>query len=423
MKRPTFFLSSTILDFQDLRSALKFYLEEQGCEVLASEFNDFTKPLDKHSYDACLEAIHSADYFILLIGSRVGGWYDETSRVSITMREYREAYELQTQGKIKLLNFVRDDVWRVREDRRELSQYLESLSVDKNLRKIIVNYPSKFAADAAFISEFITEVGRNHETKTAVRGEGLPPTGNWIHVFHGFRDIVDVLNAQTFSSTPIEDLTIRRLLRRELCEYLKATLWKWKSDLYGPREVIDWFHEDHLLDMAARDQEEFYVSTKRWDQLASFSFQLLGLKLHPVVLPQALSVPTFLEFDLASSTYKETPVYEALFLLSREIRKLSEADLPDVLSIVFQHTPKVRRPGVKGIYVNTLKLASFLSLMDRWANVVALSAALLRYLDDGTFQTPDLRPESPIQGLQDLIDQERPTVADVESFLKQVDPH
>ena len=34
--RPTFFLSSTIFDFRDLRSALKHYLEVQGCTVLAS---------------------------------------------------------------------------------------------------------------------------------------------------------------------------------------------------------------------------------------------------------------------------------------------------------------------------------------------------------------------------------------------------
>ncbi len=100
MQRPTFFISSTIYDFRDLRSALKFHLEEQGCKVLASEFNDFEKPLDKHSYDACLQAIQSADYFILLIGNRVGGWYDEANRISITQREYQEAYQLHSTGKL-----------------------------------------------------------------------------------------------------------------------------------------------------------------------------------------------------------------------------------------------------------------------------------------------------------------------------------
>jgi len=66
VKPPTFFLSSTIYDFRDLRSAVKFYLEELGCRVLASEYNDFLKPLDRHSYEACLKAIEQTDYFVLV---------------------------------------------------------------------------------------------------------------------------------------------------------------------------------------------------------------------------------------------------------------------------------------------------------------------------------------------------------------------
>lgn len=39
--KPVVFISSTIYDFRDLRSALKFWLEEFGYEVMASEWNDF----------------------------------------------------------------------------------------------------------------------------------------------------------------------------------------------------------------------------------------------------------------------------------------------------------------------------------------------------------------------------------------------
>ena len=127
MKPPTFFLSSTIYDFRDLRSALKFYLEEQGCSVLASEYNDFMKPLDRHSYEACLQAINRADYYVLLIGTRVGGWFDPGQRVSITQQEYRHAYQLQKAGKLKIITFVRAEVWQAREDRKELASYLASL--------------------------------------------------------------------------------------------------------------------------------------------------------------------------------------------------------------------------------------------------------------------------------------------------------
>ena len=100
MDRPTIFLSSTIYDFRDLRSAIKDHLEENGCCVLASDYNDFTKPLDVHSYETCLRTIEQADYFLLLIGTRVGGWYDLDNRVSITQQEYRTAYRLAQEGKI-----------------------------------------------------------------------------------------------------------------------------------------------------------------------------------------------------------------------------------------------------------------------------------------------------------------------------------
>lgn len=73
MKRPSFFISSTIYDFRDLRSAIKYYLEQQGCTVFASEYTNFPKQLEKNTYEACLETIVKADYFILLIGARVGG--------------------------------------------------------------------------------------------------------------------------------------------------------------------------------------------------------------------------------------------------------------------------------------------------------------------------------------------------------------
>ena len=264
MRRPTFFISSTIYDFRDLRSALKFYLEDQGCKVLASECNDFEKPLDKHSYDACLEALRSADYFILLIGARVGGWYDQTNQISITQREYREAYQMHLAGKLKLLNFVRSEVWQVKEDRRELAKYLEAIDLESSTRKAIANHSAKTAENAEFLSKFIEEVSRNEETKLAIRGQGTAPSGNWIHVFHGFRDIVDVLNGHVFASIPVEDMTARRLLRRELREFLGQGLVKLKGDIYSPKLSIENFHKEHPITTMTKENEFTSVGVKRW---------------------------------------------------------------------------------------------------------------------------------------------------------------
>jgi len=41
MNKPKVFISSTIEDFKDLRSAIKYYLEENGFEVATSENADY----------------------------------------------------------------------------------------------------------------------------------------------------------------------------------------------------------------------------------------------------------------------------------------------------------------------------------------------------------------------------------------------
>lgn len=243
MKQPTIFLSSTIYDFRDLRSALKFYLEQQGCTVLASEFNDFQKPLDAHSYDACLTAIGMADYFILLIGSRVGGWYDKANRISITRQEYRAAYELHKQGRLNILTFVRSEVWQVREDRKALSQHLETLSLTDSEKQAVMTSPSKFANDAEFISAFIDEVGKNKETKKAIETGDAKPTGNWIHVFKDFDEIISAVRPLLFRGLPAQEAAFRKALEAELLELLALCMLKYRGEALSPVGYINKMRE------------------------------------------------------------------------------------------------------------------------------------------------------------------------------------
>ena len=242
MKPPTIFISSTVYDFHDLRSSLKFYFEQQGCKVLASEFIDFQKPLDKHSYDACLAAIQQSDFFILLIGSRVGGLYDPEERISITQMEYRTAYNLHVQGKLNILTFVRRDVWQVREDRKALERHLTAQNFLETEKKKVMSFPSKFATDAEFISSFIDEVSKNRETKSALE-DGLElPTGNWIHVFTDFGEIISAISPLLFSGLPMSEAAFRKNLEVELVEILSQCMLKDKKGILSPsqyRGLID----------------------------------------------------------------------------------------------------------------------------------------------------------------------------------------
>jgi len=75
MNKGKIFISSTVYDFQDLRSALKYWLTEMGYEVYMSESNDFPRNASENSYQTCLSTIKKCDWFILLIGNRFGGTF------------------------------------------------------------------------------------------------------------------------------------------------------------------------------------------------------------------------------------------------------------------------------------------------------------------------------------------------------------
>jgi uncharacterized protein DUF4062 len=418
MRKPTFFISSTIFDFKDLRSALKFYLEEQGCIVLASEFNDFIKPVDSHSYEACLSSIENCDYFILLIGSRIGGWFDAKERVSITQREYREAYELHRKGKLKILSFVRTQVWQVKEDRKEFQKYLEELEIAEEIRPKIVNYPTKFASDSAFIIDFINEVARNKETIDALNGRGTFPTGNWVHIFETFKDIVDAIQGQVFAGLSVQDTAIKRLLIMELREVVRNCLFKSKDRIYHPIFFKEQFDKECPIDQELKKSDFIEVKVRQWDWLASAAVQLLAVKIHPVMIQDALRGTVFLQFDLAAGAFKETTIYEALSLLNDEIRKFFEKNTTETLSVIFKHSPNNRAGNPAILRIKTLELVPFLFLCDRWINIIQLSSAIILHLEKGTpFEMPRIMSESPIIGMEEKLIEERLSQQDVDNYL------
>ena len=420
MNRPSFFLSSTIYDFRDLRSSIKYFLEELGYLVLASEFNDFPKPLDKHSYTACLETLQKADYFILLIGNRVGGWYDQEEKISITRQEYRDAYKLHQQGKLKIITLVRREVWQYREQRKELSRFLKkSYATEKEISEI-VNADSKFATDAEAICAFIDEVSRNTETSKAVKEHGQLPTGNWVHTFETFRDISDVIRSETLSGEPLEKLAFKRLLSRELTEILKTSLVKFdQGKVYSPFNSLFAFRKEHTLTMSSRQHSMTEVVAKRWGTISTFAISMLGVKIQAQVLDRAIESPLFLRFNAKQDQFEEEPVFKAIYQLRNEIRLLSRANTTDVLEIVFEYSPKNIGRDVEKFQMDTMKLLQLLHLLERWVNVIQLSAAILKHLQGEEFNMPFVFSGSPIEGMDKELEKEKATDLDVSNFLHE----
>src|SRR5680860_1817062 len=127
------FVSSTIRDMSDLRSALKFWLQELGFEVELSEFNDFERRPDSGTFDACFEAIGQCDFYVLFVGSRCGSEYQ--NGVSVTRQEFRTAKSLASEGRLTIVPFIREkvhDALRLR-DNRAAAKLLYGGSTDEAL--------------------------------------------------------------------------------------------------------------------------------------------------------------------------------------------------------------------------------------------------------------------------------------------------
>lgn len=416
--KPTFFISSTIFDFRDLRSAIKFYLEEQGCTVLASEFNDFAQPVDTHSYAACLNQIQAADYFVLLIGARVGGWFDKTKKISITRQEYRAAYELHKLGKLKIIAFVRSEVWTVKDDRKDLSKFLDKLDLDPAVKASITTRPSKAASDAEFLIDFLEEVGRNDETTKAVKGIGAFPTGNWIHSFSNFREVVDTLRAQVFAGRPIEHAIGRQLLRNELIEITSQMLIKHNNGtVYFPFNRIE-EHATKYPIAAQRLKFSITIERKDFEELFLVLIHLNGLRLHGQVLDKILASDVLLEYDTSSGTFLELPIYQAMAKMRNEIRSFMQSQEGENFG---QKVITLLTQAGKGnpVTMSALSLVAMQGFLDRAVNIVLLAKAAIRHLDGEAFTMPKMQPKSPITDQVEDLDKEHVTPEDAARFVNQ----
>lgn len=388
---PKVFISSTVYDFKDIRSALKFYLEEHGYIVYTSESSDFKVDVKVHSYEACLNLIDECDYFILLIGSRVGGWYDKENKISITRQEYRHAYQLHQQGGLQILSFVRNEVWQLKETRNELTRYLENInSFDKDLIADIVNAPTKFANDAQFVSDFIQEVGKNAETKTAMQDKALLPTGNWIRLFDSFKDIIDSLK----ELIKINDLDYKlnlEILKNELQAYnlqVNEILRNCPNALYVTL--------NNLLNNAKKSESpygEFILDKDDWETFIPIFWYTSVIHYIPIdvqVINQILTSKTFFNFNSQNQSFTKSPIYENLLELKKGIYAFNNQNFD--ISEVIQLTNEMKRKfKIYGNYrINTTDLTKVVSRAGIISNIFNLTYSINNSIETGVYQSPQI---------------------------------
>lgn len=430
---PRIYISSTIYDFRDLRSALKYWLEGLGYEVMLSDYNDFDKPLDENSYIACLRAIEKASYFILLVGARVGGFYNSVDNISITRMEYRTAYESVKAGKLKLATFVRQELWDIREDRKALKEFLindqqNQTEIGGTLLDEIVKHPSKFVNDAEVTFEFLKEIGRVEEMKEAMAGKAGLPRGNWIHTFSTFGDIVEALQTTFGTRHSLSRVALETNLRQELLSNIVLLTGKYKDDIHFNTQWGEFARARWVggLDDSSKMPGRYL----KWLGLYGL-FRTRGERLSSQFIDQALTSGEFLEYDFKNNSYVIGPVHKALFALKENIQKLrnfSEKVFDDrIMSLIDKYSPK-NNPAIasdKEIIVTNQEILPAVACCDCERNVADLAVALFKALhgDLSGLSNFHLRASTPDEKMAEEIKNERTSVEEIEEWLKtQISP-
>lgn len=412
--KPAVFIASTIFDFEDLRSALKHWLEEQGYEVLLSEANDFPVDRSTNSYQACLDAIARCDYFLLLIGSRVGGLFDQNEGISITRKEYRVAYELAHQDKIRIITFVRQSVWSYRHSQKELEKYLrDELCAKKEIHESaisrILNRPSDFATQAELIVGFIDEVARIDQMKEATVGNRSDrPASNWIHSFSTFSDVIDSLKIEF----AIDDNTKKKLaflLEKEICENLTEILiWyekdgcvlemSWDGDIVRPQ--LDGDSKGTSLLNANDISRRFFTC---------WLFTCTCSKMSTRYISQSIDSGVFLKYNRSAGKYEETKLSKTLWLLRQEIDQLKRI-MDSSGKELYEKNCFFQTAGHSLVEISNKDLALLLSVSDRRHNIICSAKAVLRAINGKTdlLETFVPKPSTPFPDIEEDFKKTRP---------------
>lgn len=412
MNRPTIFLSSTIYDFRDLRSALKDYLELRGCTVFASEQNDFEKELDVHSYDACLKTIEKCDLFVLFIGSRVGGLKDEAKKQSITRAEYEHAYKRAKTGDVRILSFVRRDVWTYREAVKELERYLETEAKQLQERPI-QRAPTKFMTDAEAIINFIELVSRNAETSKASKGQGEFPVANWVHQFSTFAEVRSAIDPLIFAGLEVPQAAGRAALYNRLTALLRVLLLNKSSGPFMANVRIRELVGEIGLTIP-QIMTGLMVNQQTWTTLVVLLTHLVPIRVDSAPLVPFLSDPLLLAYDPRTGTFRETEEHRALNDLIQAIEQFGRAS-KDFNAAEFM----IGKDGnASSIRVDGQMTATLLHLLLRLATMTDLALALARAMNGKRFVRPAPMPRGPFVDQEDGLAKEALTIDAVRSFVE-----
>lgn len=168
MAVPRVFVSSTCYDLKHIRENLKYFIKNLGYESVLSDDGDVYYDTESHTHDACLKEVETCQIFILIIGGRYGGEFNNSDK-SITNHEYKVAVEKE----LPIFTLVESAVY------GEHFTYAKNKKDNPEIYQK-VKYPN---SDSTKIFDFIDEVRKQK-------------VNNGFSTFHNYLDIETYLKKQ-----------------------------------------------------------------------------------------------------------------------------------------------------------------------------------------------------------------------------------
>src|ERR1039457_735471 len=403
---PSVFLSSTVTDFEDLRGALRDWLQLKGFDVLASDATEFDKGGDSNSYTACLAAIKKADHFVLLVGDRRGGIYQEASEpISITRAEYRAAYDESTRRHLPIHAFVRKRTWN-----------------EKHLYEIGRLTPNE---NLLHQTAFLREVGRVSEMKIAVSGQQGRPPNNWIHQFDSFSDLRSALEVNLGLRHDLETQVLRHGASLELEVIVAHFLRKvepgrchWRSDVtrtLREKAQIPLPTLSQMVDLPRKDAANLFIAT-----LGQSSDLLPDMQ----TLERATYWPRFAEHDPIRGSTKMSAMQKAISRVLFLLKKLRLSE--EVLSHAHRHlddtlSASEDKDGDVQVSIHAIDVATIFSYTDDLdrlkRNLISLGAFFILGLPYSEPGEEGIARCLPIDGLEEQVREHEILTSDVQTFL------
>ncbi len=400
------FLSSTIYDFRDLRSALRFWFEELGYEVLMSEVSDFERRPDSTTFDACFEAIHYCDFYILLVGERYGSIFQDG--ISVTNQEFRVAKSLADEKRIAMIPFVRKSIW-------QEAELAAATGGAGTIRAVDAQSAEQMARVLAFVDEL---------KSTKLVDEAGNETGNlWIYTFDAFADIIGALRIALRANTDVTAQRALANLRKEIESNIARIVSKQGNVPFPFHAPLQLPEVRAALQVEVDAQGAAYRIPADVARILAIGMTMARefARLQDDALESAIRSGEFLRFDNQTRSFFETPELEIMRRLSGEmtrLRQMVELIGQPPLSDLAERILSGAESGDTDVEVAGDYLVLGSIVVQAAEHTLRLMATLHHWIDTGELRMPDISLDSFETESLRRVQHEAAQVQDVAGWLR-----